>query len=57
MLSRLIEGINELPEDIELELIGGGIAYAHRGSALVAGQPRHLPFEQLTVSSTIVSSR
>ena len=37
----------ELPVDIELELIRGGVADAHRGGALVAGQPRHLPFSQL----------
>jgi hypothetical protein len=29
VFSRLIGGIEELPEDIELELIGSGIADAH----------------------------
>jgi hypothetical protein len=31
VLSRLVDGIDELAEDIELELIRGGVANAHWG--------------------------
>ncbi len=47
MLSRLIGGIDQLTENIELELIGSGVANAHRAGAPVAGQPRHFPLDQL----------
>ena len=47
MRSRLVDGVDELAVHIELELIGSGVADAHRRGALVAGQPRHFPFDQL----------
>jgi hypothetical protein len=37
VFSRLIEGIDKLSEDVELELIGCGVANAYRRGALVAG--------------------
>ncbi len=52
--ARLVDGVDELPVDIELELIGGGVADAHRDGALVAGQPRHLPFDQLPLAGQAV---
>jgi hypothetical protein len=51
VLSRLVDGIDQLPENIELELISGGVADAHRGGAMIAGKPGDLPFRQVPFSS------
>ena len=35
----VVEGVDDLAVDVELELLGGGVADPHRRRALVAGQP------------------
>ena len=48
VISHLIGGIDQLPEDVELQLSGRGVADANRGCAVIAWQPRHVPFLQLS---------
>ena len=44
--ARLVQRVDDLAVDVELELLGGGVADAHRPRALVAGQPVDLPLGQ-----------
>src|SRR3984893_5212692 len=48
VISHLIGGTDQLPEDVELQLSGRGVADANRGCAMIAWQPRHVPFLQLS---------
>ena len=46
--------VGDFTVDIELELHGGGIANAHGTRAIEPGEPRHLPFDQASLSSKSV---
>src|SRR5262249_35905783 len=43
-----MQGVNQLAVDVELKLGRGSISNAHRCSTAVAGQPRHLPLDELS---------
>ena len=45
-----VDGVHELPVDVELELPGGGIADPHRRRSLVSGEPVDLQFGQATLT-------
>ena len=46
--SSLVDGVNQLAVDVELKLSGSRVSNAHRRSTAIAGQPRHLPFDELS---------
>ena len=49
--SRLMERVHHLAEHVELTLAVGGVADANRRGAVVAGQPRDLPFGQAALAA------
>src|SRR5262249_53978497 len=54
VLSRLEDGVHEFAVHVELQLTGGGVADAHGRGTLVAREPRHLPFSELSFAGEAV---
>src|SRR5271170_3622301 len=52
--ARLVMDVHDLAKDVELKLAMGGIADAHWGRILVAGQPRRGPFRQPPLAGNAV---
>ena len=51
---RQVQRVHHLAVDVELQLAVRGVADAHRLRALVAGEPRHLPFGQAPLAGDAV---
>ncbi len=48
-----MRAVHHLAIDVELELVGGGIADAHRTGAAEAGQPVHFPFGKAALAAQV----